>query len=277
MTDKKIVTAAKTPDQLLKTLTTGFQWSRSHSQLVAGAVALFFLIGGGIALLDYLGRSKESDLQEKYYSLERQILDKKKELTKPPAGLPPPNKEASKESNKKDKAAEAVAPTEDFDRDYAGIVQNLSTLAGQNPKSRAGLMAALQATEIYGQFKKETQSLDLLNQLQVNGAHDLLEALVLKQKGNVLANLGKCQEAITTWDLVLKAKPQAFLHPDVKLRQALCYETLKNQAQAEKIYQELAIKVSGNTSGDSPGEESDSMTTKEAEKYLRLLRLKKGI
>ncbi|MBK7963437.1 MAG: hypothetical protein IPK04_20920 [Bdellovibrionales bacterium] len=82
MTDKNIVKAAKTPDQLLKTLTTSFQWSRAHSQLVVGAVVVFFLVGGGVSLYDYLRKHKEIELQEKYYTLERIILDKKKEFAK---------------------------------------------------------------------------------------------------------------------------------------------------------------------------------------------------
>jgi tetratricopeptide (TPR) repeat protein len=286
LTDKNIIKAAKTPDQLLKTLTTSFQWSRSHSQLVAGAVILFFLVGGGITLYDYLKKHKEADLQEKYYTLERLVLDKKKEIAK--LNSKDSSQEASKEAgqdkaNGKTKATPAPKPTttvttattpvvEDYQKDYSEVVAKLEEIALQNPHSRAGLMAALQASDLLAQFKKDTEALDFLNKMPLKKADDLLEALTIKQKGNIQANLGQCKEAIATWNQVLASKSHGFLHPDVKLRQALCFETLKDASQAEKLYQELSQK----TPGEAPAEENDLTTAKEAEKYLRLLRLNKG-
>jgi tetratricopeptide (TPR) repeat protein len=283
LTDKNIVKAAKTPDQLLKTLTTSFQWSRAHSQLVVGAVVVFFLVGGGVSLYDYLRKHKEIELQEKYYTLERIILDKKKEFAKANSKdsekeLPQNDAQEKTKSKIKPPAETAAKPpvVEDYQKDYSEVVVKLEEMALQNPHSRAGLMAALHASDILAQFKKDSEALEFLNKIQFQKADDLLEALVLKQKGNIQANLGQCKEAIATWSQVLASKSHGYLHPDVKLRQALCYETLKDPNQAEKLYQELSQKTPGETPGKGPGEENDLSTSKEAEKYLRLLRLNKG-
>lgn len=257
-TNKQIETDAKRPDQVLKSLTQGFQWSRQHSYVVIGAIVLFFAVGGGVAIYDYVSKQKESSLQEKYYALERIILEKKKVVAE------------SAKSNPKSKDKEpikSVPVKEDFDKDYASTVADLETLAGQHPESRAGQMAALEGAELLNEFGKKQQALDLLNKLGSVKTSALLTGLVIKQKGNLQADLGQCKEAISTWEQIVKSDSFEFLRADVKLRQALCYENIKDLVQAEKIYLELSQKSN---------EDQDQTISKEAEKYLRLLNMKKG-
>lgn len=265
MSTKKIEQIAKTPDQVLKTLTTGFQWSQQHSQMVLGLIGLFLVIGIGLSIKDHLSTKTEVDLQEKYYSLERVVLEKKRAFAAAQTAAQQPK---PVEKNAKAKPAEpVVAKKEDFSS-YSDVVNQLKQLALQNAHSKAGQMSALQASQILVEFGKADEALELLNGLNIGKSNDLLAALILDQKGNIQANLNQCQPAVTTWDQILSIKAFEFLHKEVKLKQGLCYENLKDNAKAEKIYQELSQKT-----GD---EKQESNTAQEAQKYLRLLRIKKG-
>lgn len=261
MSDKRIEAIAKKPDTFLKTLKTGYKWGVTHSQMVIGALALFFILGGGFTLWDHLKKDKEMTLQEEYYSLERGISDKKKAFSEAKAKLPEKGE------------TKPVATVENYDTDYLESVNKLQELALKNPGSRAALMAALQAVDLMLEFKKDKEALDFLMKVDVRKISDLLDALVVKQLGNIQANLGECNLAIASWNRVIVSKTNAFLYPDIRLRQALCYETLKDVAQAEKIYIELTQVTPGENSAP---EENDLSAAKEAEKYLRLLQLKKG-
>ena len=68
----------KNPDQVLKTLTQGFEWSQNHSRaLVVGLIA-FIAIGIGWVLMNNMSEKKETQAQETYFHFEKNYLDKKR-------------------------------------------------------------------------------------------------------------------------------------------------------------------------------------------------------
>lgn len=98
----------------------------------------------------------------------------------------------------------------------------------------------------------------------------LVNTLVQQQIGQLLADKDKCTEAIAVWQEILNRKEAAFIHSELKLQQALCYTKVNDVKKAEELLTNLASQVPTNEVGTA------APTTKEAEKYLRLLQFRKA-
>lgn len=263
----------KSTDALTKSLRGGFSWTRDHS--VGLAIVLVILFGGGLvwSLLDSSAKKKEASLQESYYQIEKLILDQQQKFAEAKSKHESDLKSFNdaKKAKKPDPKAPhdpGPPPTENFERDYAPHIEKLKALVSSSPESKAAAMAALLASDLLTKQNLLDPSLEILNQVSLKDKSSLLYGLWLKQRGNALANLNKCPEAIEAWNQVIAQKSLAYLHSDTKLRQGLCYENLKDFPKAEALYQEVVREKS------SEVEMGGGDLSKEAEKYLRLLRLK---
>jgi len=87
--------------------------------------------------------------------------------------------------------------------------------------------------------------------------------MVLAQLGTLQADDNKCKEAVATWEKIINNSSVKFLHGEIRLKQALCYENLNETTKAEQLYSQVKE------------EEKESPVGQSANKYLKLLQAKK--
>ena len=259
----------KTPDQVLKTLEDGFQWSQTHSTLLMSAIAIFIVGGIGLSIFGAMSEKKESGAQEAYAQYEKTYLDKKRGF-----------EEAERQTLKPNPATDPKAPakvkaTGDMDKDYSAEVAGFNKVLEEHPSTKAAQMSALTLSEIFLAYKKPDDALQALQKVEKKSqGKDLISYVVLTQFGNVLSEKNDCPAAVGQWDKVIARKEATFLHDTLRLKSAFCYEKMNDLAKAEELYK----KISANA--QAPADPTTGMGEaglgKEADKYLRLLKLKKG-
>lgn len=264
MSNKISKNEIRQPDQFQKTLKEGFQWTTAHSKIVFSAILIFLVVGGGISLNKTFQLKKETEVQEKYFSIEKQYVEKKRNFD-----------EALRDSKKTDsKAAPAEVakklslPTGELTQDFGKLTDDFKAIIEAAPQTKAAQMAALNLSEIYVKYGQQDEALAVINRANPQDKADsMLNALVLNTKAAILADKNDCQAALGSWEKVLKSKQAQFLNDEVKLRMALCYESLNDYTKAEQFYMELSQKT---------GKGSESAAAVDAQKYLRLLKIKKN-
>ena len=250
----------RNPDAFQQNLTDSLEWVGKNSKLVVGVLVAAVLVGGGVAIVRYRQAHVQIELQEKYSLIERVILEKKQAFEDAKRG-PAPGQDA--------KAPEApkALPTGDIGKDYGQSVGDLETLVHEAPWSTAAQMAALQVAELRREYNQGDAALKILNDANPqNDFWNLPTALVVSAKANLMADQGDCKGAVGLWEKLARSSNASYLHDEAKLRMALCYESMNDTAKAEQLYGELA----------KTGKDGDHETAKDAERYLRLLKMKKA-
>jgi predicted negative regulator of RcsB-dependent stress response len=262
----------RNPDQVLKTLKQGFQWTQNHSRAVLAIAIAFVVIGIGASVISSMSESKETRAQEAYFKFEKSYLDKKRDFEEAARNATrPPVKDPTKDPKEKP-AVKAIA-TGDLDKDFAPEVTGFKQVMEAHPSSKAAQMAALNLSEVYLNYKKLDESAQALEKVafQASGK-DLISAIVLTQYGNVLAEKNDCKTALNQWQRVLAHSEANFLHDALRLKSAICHEKMNDFAKAEELYK----KVSQNSQDPKNPQAGEVGLGKDAEKYLRLLKLKKN-
>lgn len=252
---------------MTKTLREGFVWTTTHSQLVLGAIALFIVVGAGISLYGYFNTKKETSLQEKYFVVEKEYTEKKR-------GFDEVTRAELMATQAKDKKAPAVDMSKkasgDMQKDYGSSITAFEAIIKESPKTAAAQMAALNLSAIYSEYKKTDEALNVLTEVEKGlSKNEALTALVLQRMGGLLADKNDCKGAIDKWKVIADRKTLMFARDEAKLRMGVCYESLNDLAMAEQMYTEVSQNQDANS--------SDFVASKEAQKYLRLLKAKKNI
>jgi predicted negative regulator of RcsB-dependent stress response len=265
----------KQPDIATQTLREGFQWTTQHSLAVLGIAVVGVLIGLGLVGLNWWKSNQEMKASAAYYKIEKELQKKQEQFdlfessTQIRAAAEDARKlDKKKAQNKKDKtnegelpAIEGLAATGDLTKDYGQIPQQLESVIQSFPNSAAGQLAALTGASLYLKHGQFDQALGILS--KTKKSTDLMQGLVSFQKAKALADAGQCPEAVKEIDSLLKVKATKFVHQEAQLKQAFCYEKMKELDKAEQIYRKLMAEQVG------------SPTSKMAEKFLRLLLLGK--
>lgn len=256
---------ARTPDQVTQTLRKGFAWTTMHSNIVIIAVIAFVVLGLGLSLAGYLSEKKEVAQQEKYFLLERAYTDKKDAFAETSRA------ELLAAQDKKAPAVDpAKKPSGDITKDYGTVVTDLESFVDAGPKTQAAQMAALNLTDLYMKYKTPDSALAVLQKVEPGlDKKEVLSALVHIQWGNVLAQKGDCAGAIPHWERVTSVKAFAYAHDEARLRMGFCYQSMNDLAKAEQVYTEIT-KADGSAN-------RDFAASREAEKYLRLIKAKKNL
>lgn len=245
----------KAPDALTAELKKGFEWTTRHTQLILVAIVLFVGIGGGYSIWKYFRDRNEKAVQAKYFDLESQVLKKKEAFEAAKAPIPPMPK-GEKPPEKKETPA-----TGDFAQDYGDLPQKLSAFIVENPKTKAGAMAALTLAGLQSEYNKHGEALETLKKVQPSG---LLASLVKMQIATLTANEGKCAEAIPLFEQLVGDPASSFLKLEAKLKVALCSEAAGDLAKAETHLNQVIE------------EGKQQPVARSAQKYLRLLQMKKA-
>ncbi len=215
-------------------------------KLILSGLAVIITVGAVSVFLSYKSTQKEKAAQESYFVVEKKLIDLKSKKVTPPA---------------KDQKAEVV--------DFTPVKTEFEKVITDYPGSIAAQMAGLHVANLLVEEKNFDLALTTLQKIENNGK-GLVNTLVQQQIGQLLADKEKCQDAITVWQKIVDRKEASFIHNETKIQQALCYTKLNNLAKAEEILTKLA--------NIPPSAELGSVnaTSKEAEKYLRLIQFKKA-
>lgn len=209
----------------------GFQWTTQHSKILLVSVLAFLIVGGGYTAVQVVQENKEQALQSELFTIEKQYQDKKQEFAE--AENPPP-----RDPNDKTPQPVRVKATGDLEKDYGTVVTQLTDFAQKNIGSRAGQMAALQASEIYRKYKKPEMAEQALKP-HARSPKGLLDALVQLELGKTLADQNKCDQAIPEWEKLVGNTKFDYVKPTALLQQGLCYESLQQKDMAEMRYKEV--------------------------------------
>ena len=249
-------------DQVMEALRKAFDWSLKNVKAIFAVLIVFVVAGLGYSLTSHFKQEAEVEVQEKYFKLEEQVVDKKQKFAEATRLL-----EAAK-TDKKAPAPASAPATGDLEKDYGQLVTDLEGLVKEASSFAGGQMAALLLSDLYMEHSAPEKALAVVDMVESHAKKDgLLTALIYTQKGNALAEMDKCTEAITAWTKITGNKALQFAHNEAKLRMALCHESLGQTEQAESLYSEVA---QGST------DEADYSASRDAQKYLRLLKAKKN-
>ena len=253
-------------DQVTKSMRQGFVWTTGHSKMVLGVIIGFVVLGGGYSLWNVWAEKKEVSQQEKYFILEKAYNEKKRSFdealrAETLAAASKDKKVAPADTNKK--------ASGDLDKDYGTIPADFQAMIEAVPHTKAAQMAALNLSEIYSSYGKNEEALTALDKVSKGlGSTDAISALVWMQTGNLLANKGDCKGAVEKWQHIADSKKLSFAQDEAKLRMGLCFETMNDLAKAEELYTQVTKKEDAT---------ADFAASREAQKYLRLLKAKKNL
>ncbi|MGZ3798176.1 MAG: tetratricopeptide repeat protein, partial [Pseudobdellovibrionaceae bacterium] len=226
----------------------------------------FFILGGGITIFRGLAEKKETTAQESYFKFEKNYLDKKHDFEEA-------ERNASRPPVKDPKEKPKVKATGDLEKDFAPEVTGFKQVMEAHPGTKAAQMAALNLSEIYMNYKKPDEAIQSLEKVASQGqGESMISAIVLAQYGNILAEKNDCKTAVEQWQKVLAHPEVSFLHETLRLKSAFCYEKMNDFVKAEELYK----KISQNSQDPKNPQAGELGLGKDAEKYLRLLKLKKN-
>jgi len=218
-----------------------------------GALVAALVAGAAYVFISTQSLNKEKTAQESYFMVEKKLLELKAKQVAPTA----PN--LKKDSKK---------TTLNEDIDFSQSKKDLEKIISDYPTTIASQMAALHLAKLLLDEKNLAGALIILQKIG-NKNNGLINTLVQHQIGQLLADQGKCPEAISIWQKILNNKNVEFIHNETKIQQALCYTKLNDFKKAEEILTNLANQSMNSEIG------TDS-SLKEAEKYLRLIQFKKA-
>lgn len=250
--DKKDV---RKPDLVTEELKKGFQWGTSHLKIISFAVFLFVLAGIGYSVQQYLSSKKEGAATADYALIEKDYLKKKESFEKFETTAQQKNQKIKDQVEPQGEKASG-----DLEKDYGIILQGFQKIIEKHPGTQASIMSTMTMNEIYLKYQKPELALQTTSKIKTG--NNLLSSLLLTQKGTIQANLNDCKSALETWGQVLKNKNAQFVHSDVLLKQALCYETMNDSVKATESLNKVIA------------ESKDGAISKTAEKYLRIIKSK---
>ena len=186
----------------------------------AGAFVAIVLIVAGLIITMVMAQSgkKEKQAQDQLFALET-LYFKHIEAASPN----PPAADKSQTPVKVD--------TEKLKTD-------LKTFVTSNKGLVAGQMASMYLSDLLMKENKSSEALDVLKANKSTDSH-LTSFLLIKKIGQLQAQLNQCNEAVATWDDLLKIKGAQFLKDEIKINQSLCFIEQKDWPKAEKLLSEI--------------------------------------
>ncbi len=155
-----------------------------------------------------------------------------------------------------------------------------------NKGSVAAQMASMYMSDLLMKENKTSEALEVLKANKSTDAH-LTSLLLIKKIGQLQAQMNQCNEAVTTWDDLLKIKSAQFLKDEIKINQSLCFIEQKDWTKAEKLLMEIknenmkfeALSKDNKKLSESSPEiqtavRNAAQTNREVEKILRLIQFR---
>ncbi len=186
-------------------------------------------------------------------------------------------------ANPNPQAAEKAEPTK---VDTEKLKADLKSFVAANKGFVAGQMASLYLSDLLMKENKSTEALDVLKANKSTDSH-LTSLLLIKKIGQLQAQLNQCNEAVATWDDLLKIKSAQFLKDEIKINQSLCFIEQKDWPKAEKLLSEIKNenmkfetlskdnkKLAESTPEMQTAVRNATATNREVDKILRLIQFR---
>jgi predicted negative regulator of RcsB-dependent stress response len=238
---------------------------KNGKQLVLIAAVLVVV---GFLITFFVGRShrNEAQVQEKLAQIELDYTKYKEDFAKSQmpqfSGDPKPTKESEADKKKRDDESAQLKQKVMTSREK--LTADLEKFISENPQSIGASMASLYLSEMLIDNNKKAEALEVLKK-SVRTSEDLSSVLVYKKIGSLQADANQCDEAVKTWDQILKNKKAQYVYPEIKIMQSLCYQKNNDLKKAEELL----------TSVKNDKSEGAAEFSQRAEKILRLIQFKK--
>ena len=215
------------------------EWLGKNSMAVLALLGVVIMAGlGWVGYGKYLDHVEKSAV-EAVYPIESQFQAKREAFEEA---------EAPQNSGVK---SEGVKATGDLSKDYGQLVDDMAKFAVKNARTGAGAHAALIASDVYVKYGKTEEAKKLLAEV-VGSVHaqSLFGGLVILAHGNVMAETGQCEGALTSFQKLLgseeKSGPHSYLRGEAQLRAGLCFEKLGQKERAIEMYKKtIELKERG--------------------------------
>lgn len=208
---------------------------------------VLIVIGGGYSLYkDHLDRV-ELEAQEVYFLVKKSL----EELQKP------------SEEEKEFKAESLdTKKIEDFEKQ----ITELNRIISKYPKTTARILSSFTLSDLYIEYEEKGKAVEVLEDIDSLIDRDsVLYGLLNLRLSRLKSEMGNCIEAIPALQKINANKALSSFFAESLLRQGLCYESLGQFAEAERIYKDLNQNYSDTAQGRS------------AKKYMRLLKQKDSL
>ena len=128
-----------------------------------------------------------------------------------------------------------------------------------------GLSAVVEMSHFLYQYEKKEDALNLLKAAEPYVKKNLIGFMIHFQIGTYLMDKSKYEEAIQSFQFIVKEKKAEWLWPEALLKIALCYEGQNKQTQAEETYKKIKDQFLDTKAGDK------------ATRYFNLLKVQNKI
>lgn len=185
----------------------------------AGALVGAVVIGAGLVITLMLSMSgkKEKQAQDQLFALETLYF---KHL---------------EAANPNPQAPEKLDATK---VDVEKLKTDLKSFVATNKGLIASQMASMYLSDLLIKENKSSEALEVLKASKSTDSH-LTSLLLIKKIGQIQAQMNQCNEAVATWDDLLKIKSAQFLRDEIKINQSLCFIEQKDWSKAEKLLAEI--------------------------------------
>lgn len=229
-------------------------FEKHGKSILFGSLAILVVAAIGV-FISSRGEVKEKAAQEKLAGLEKEYTSYNEKRLKESRSLVEPKDE-------KDKKPEDVTPSVDI----AQLKTKFSEFIKENQGTVASNMATLFLSDILvNEGKPEDALATLENNNKVTA--NLVSVLTERKKADLYAQLNKCDQAQPIWEKLTQNKEASFMHYDVKIMQALCYQKQNDLKKAEDILTSIVNDKS----------ESAQDYTERAGRILRYLKFNKTL
>jgi predicted negative regulator of RcsB-dependent stress response len=261
---KKSEKAVKEPDVFISSSEHIYKWMERNAKpllLLVGVAAVSAVV---YATVGYLNAAKEQRAAEALYApeatLKKAEADVRDERAKQTQAL-------IADKTKKDAKAEVMHPA-DYEKDYAPAVAKIKEELKRHADTNAAMVSALNLSYFLSQQKQFAQALEVLDiPTSHAGTGELLGGFWLMHRGVMLIENGKVDEAIASYQSVVKSESLKVFYPEALLKLGLAYELKGDSTKARETYEKVGREF------------PETEASASAQQYIRLLELnavKKG-
>ena len=280
------------PDKFISTTDKIIEKIYQFRVLVLVGFTLTASIGLSMVITNLMTQRQEKSASEAIFSIHHQIGKVEKELTdekkKAKELAQKEEKEAEKNSgkNKKDKSKSKAAtsdkkekesikwPRSEFDEKFSSLAQEYETHILAHLGTTNAVNGALFLSRLYARYNmwEEAQNILVKITTELSDSH-LFYGLVHSSIGNYLVEIGKFEEALTSYEKVLASKNHQYLHENIYLKKGLILEQINQVEEAQATYKKV-VDFQREDNGDNKNK-PETQAKKSAAAYLKYLNFQK--
>jgi predicted negative regulator of RcsB-dependent stress response len=242
----------KKPDVFVSSVSKTWMGIEKYRMLFFTLAVLLLAGGAGFSVYSWKLNKNEAEAQGQYFLAKKTLEEIQKTFEVDKEAVMAAEKKNEKPPMPKQKSG-------NLEQDFGPAVQKLEGVVQSHPKTKAAVMAGLELSALFQDYKQADRALAVMENLEKTTApKEIVHGFVLLHKGNALQMKGDCQAAINSWDKIVAEKSLQLLHGEALLREGLCQEKLGDKNKSQEIYKRLSQDF------------ADTEAGKAAKRYLRL-------